>query len=282
MKYACIQHHQRHYPISLMCRVLGVSRTGYYAWQVRPPSRRWQRDNQLRVAIRAIYAENRRRYGSPRIHRELRNRAERCSRKRVARLMREEHLRARRARRFRLAVERLGPAPHLLQRRFATAAPNQVWVSDVTACRTGQGWLFLAVVLDLYSRRVVGWAAGATPGQELTVPALRQALRLRQPAAGLLHHSDRGVHYSGGLYRRLLAEHQITASMSRGANCWDNAVVESFFATLKTELLDDTLWETRTEGLAALRSYIDWYNRQRLHSTLGYSSPIRFEAGSAA
>lgn len=277
-----ILQHRDQYPIVLMCRVLRVSRTGYYAWGARPASRRQQRDNQLRVIIRAIFRENQQRYGSVRIHRELRRRAEWVSRKRVARLMREERLRAKRSRRYRHSVERVGPAPHLLQRRFAVAAPNRVWASDVTACPTRQGWLYLAVVLDLFSRRVVGWAAGSSPGQELTVPALRQALAHRCPPAGLLHHSDRGMHYSGGAYQRLLADHQVRPSMSRGANCWDNAVVESFFASLKVELVNDSAWESRTEGLTALRQYLDWYNRQRLHSTLGYSSPVTFEASTAA
>jgi len=279
-----IHRHRDQYPIALMCRVLRVTRSGYYAWRSRPASARQQRDNQLRVVIRAIFSENQKRYGSVRIHRELRQRQERVSRKRVARLMVEERLRARRSRRYRAlsATERLGPAPHLLQRRFLAPRPNEYWVSDVTACPTRQGWLYLAVVLDLFSRRVVGWAAGASPGQELTVPALRMALRRRSPAAGLLHHSDRGMHYSGSVYQRVLADNQITASMSRGGNCWDNAVAESFFATLKVELVNDAHWESRTEGLAALRQYIEWYNRQRLHSTLGYRSPADFEASTAA
>jgi len=155
------------------------------------------------------------------------------------------------------------------------ARPNQVWASDVTACWTAEGWLYLAVVLDLASRRIIGWAAGRTPGQELTLPALRQALARRRPPAGLLHHSDRGRHYTGTSYQRLVAAHQGIASMSRRGDCWDNAVVESFFATLKTEL--ETTWRSRAEGSDALRQYIAWYNTERLHSTLGYVSPAAFE-----
>src|SRR5437667_9598169 len=165
----------------------------------------------------------------------------------------------------------------VLAHRFQVAAPNRVWGSDVTACWTAQGWLYLAVVLDLASRRVIGWATGATPGQELTLPALRQALTHRTPPAGLLHHSDRGMHYTGSSYQRLLATHGGIASMSRRGNCWANAVVESFFATLKTELVADAQWQSHSDATDALRQYIAWYNGQRLHSTLGYLSPARFE-----
>lgn len=281
MKYACIRRHEVEFSISLMCRVLRVTRSGYYAWRVRPASRRQLRDRQLLVAIRAIYKTSKRRYGSPRIHRELREQHQLCcSRKRVARLMQEDRLRARRAPRRRgdrPQPEPLPPAPNLLRRCFQVTGPNTVWASDVTACPTRQGWLYLAVVLDLAGRRVIGWAAGRSPGQELTVPALQMALAQRRPPAGLVHHSDRGMHYTGSLYRRVLADHEITVSMSRCGNCWDNAVLESFFATLKAELLEDDVWESHAEGVAALRGYLNWYNRHRRHSTLGYLSPIMFE-----
>ncbi len=280
MRYACIQRQEGAFPIALMCRVLTVSRTGYYAWRGRPPSARAQTDTRLRVAIRAIHAESRHRYGSPRIHRELAAQHWACSRKRVARLMRLDGLRGKRSRRYRCTTQADGtpPAPNRLQRGFQVAALNRSWASDVTACATAEGWLYLAVVLDLASRRVVGWAAGATPGQELTVPALRRALERRAPPAGVLHHSDRGAHYTGAVYQRLLAAHGATVSMSRRGDCWDNAVVESFFATLKTELITDTQWRSRTEGIDALRQYIAWYNGQRRHSTLDYLSPVAFEA----
>lgn len=280
MRYACIQRYAGTWALTRMCRLLAVSRAGYYAWRKRPPSARAQRDTQLRVAIRAIHAASRQRYGSPRIHRELRAQQWPCSRKRVARLMRLDGLRGKRSRRYRSTTQADGtpPAPNRLRRAFRVAALNQVWASDVTACATAEGWLYLAVVLDLASRRVVGWAAGATPGQELTLPALRHALERRAPRAGLLHHSDRGAHYTGTVYQRLLAAHGATVSMSRRGDCWDNAVVESFFATLKTELLTDTTWRSRPEGIAALRQYIGWYNGQRRHSTLDYLSPVTFEA----
>jgi transposase InsO family protein len=260
-----------------MCRVLAVSRAGYYAWRRRPPSARAQTDSQLRIAIRAIHAASRQRYGRPRIHQALQAQQVRCGPNRVARLMRLDGLRGKRARRFRTTTQADGtpPAPNRLQRQFQVARPNQAWASDVTACWTGDGWLYLAVVLDLASRRVIGWAAGGTPGQELTLPALRQALTRRRPPAGLLHHSDRGMHYTGTSYQRLLATHHGLASMSRRGDCWDNAVVESFFATLKTEL--DTTWRSRAEGIDALRQYLTWYNTERLHSTLGYVSPAVFE-----
>jgi transposase InsO family protein len=279
VRYACIHQHEGAWTVVLMCRVLEVSRAGYYAWRGRRPSARAQSDSRLRVAIRAIHAASRQRYGSPRVQRELRQQQWHCSRKRVARLMRLDRLRGKRARRYRVTTQADGtaPAPNRLQRRFQVRAPNQVWASDVTACWTAEGWLYLAVVLDLASRRVVGWAAGATPGQELTLPALQQALRHRAPAAGLLHHSDRGMHYTGTSYQRLLAAQGITASMSRRGDCWDNAVAESFFATLKTELVADAQWRSRAEGIDALRHYLDWYNHRRLHSTLDYVSPAVFE-----
>lgn len=278
MRYACIREHEGAFTIVLMCRVLAVSRTGYYAWRARRPSARAQQDTRLRLVIRTIHAASQRRYGQPRIHRELRDEHQvRCSPKRVARLMRLDGLRGKRVRRYRTTTQADGtpPAPNRLQRQFRVPRLNQVWASDVTACLTAEGWLYLAVVLDLASRRVIGWATGRTSGQELTLPALRQALARRRPPAGLLHHSDRGMHYTGTSYQRLLTAHGGTASMSRRGDCWDNAVVESFFATLKTEL--DTDWRSRAEGTDALRQYIAWYNGERLHSTLGYVSPAVFE-----
>ncbi len=193
--------------------------------------------------------------------------------------MRLEGVRGKRARRFRPTTRAAGtaPAPNHLQRQFQVAHVNRVWASDVTACRTAHGWLYVAVVLDLASRRVIGWSAGASLGQELTLPALRHALRHRAPPTGLLHHSDRGMHYTGTSYQRLLAAHGGIASMSRTGDCWDNAVVESFFATLKTELVADARWPSRADAIADIRQYLDWYNRQRLHSTLNYVSPAVFE-----
>ena len=279
MRYACILKYEGVFTVRLMCRVLEVSRAGYYRWRNRAPSARVRADLRLRVVIRAIHAESRQRYGSPRIHRELRAQQWRCSRKRVARLMRVDGLRGKRSRRYRSTTQAdtTAPAPNRLRRCFRVAELNRVWASDVTACRTDQGWLYVAVVLDLASRRVIGWSAGSSFGQELTLPALRQALARRTPRAGLLHHSDRGMHYTATVYQRLLAARGATASMSRRGDCWDNAVVESFFATLKTELINDAKWRSRAEAISGLRQYIDWYNQHRLHSTLNYMSPAAFE-----
>ena len=284
MKYACIAQHRDSYPLSLMCRVLQVARTGFYAWRGRPPSARAQSDARLRLAIRAIHAASRQRYGRPRIHRELHGHGVRVSAKRVGRLLRAEGLQAKRARRYVVttaSVPGVERAPNRLARRFAVAAVpgcNRVWVADATACWTAQGWLYLAVVLDLASRRVVGWAAGSTLDQALTAQALERALVLRQPAPGLLHHSDQGSHYTGAAYQALLARQECVVSYSRRGDCWDNAVVESFFATLKTELVRDAQWSTRAQARSELAGYLDgWYNYERRHSSLGYLSPVDFE-----
>jgi transposase InsO family protein len=284
VKYACIAAQRDSYSVTLMCRVLQVARTGFYTWLQRAPSARAQADARLRLEIRAIHAASRRRYGRPRIHRELRAQGTRVSAKRVGRLLRAEGLRAKRARRYVATTQSVpgpGPAPNRLARRFAVAAMpgcNQIWVADATACWTAQGWLYLAVVLDLASRRVVGWAAGATLDQALTAQALERALVVRQPAPGLLHHSDQGSHYTGAAYQALLTRQQCVVSYSRRGDCWDNAVVESFFATLKTELVHDAQWITRAQGRAELAAYLDgWYHYERRHSSLGYLSPVDYE-----
>ena len=281
MRYACIAAHRAEYPVRLMCRVLVVSRAGFYAWLDRTPSRRAHTDARLRVAIRAIHAESRRTYGSPRIHRELRAQGQRHGRKRIARLMRHEGLRAKRSRRYRATTQRDATrpaAPNTLGRQFAVRAVNRVWAGDVTACWTAEGWLYLAALLDLGSRRVVGWATSGTLDQTLTQAALRRALVQRQPAAGLLHHSDRGTPYTAVAYQAALTAAHVAVSMSRPGDCWDNAVMESFFATLKTELVHDARWGTRAAATAALATYIEgWYNRQRRHSTLDYLSPAEYE-----
>ena len=281
MRYACIAVHRAEYPVRLMCRVLVVSRGGFYAWLERAPSRRAQTDARLRVAIRAIHAESRRSYGSPRIHRELRAQGQRHGRKRIARLMQVEGLRAKRSRRYRVTTRRDAThpaAPNTLGRQFAVRELNRVWAGDVTACWTGEGWLYLAVLLDLGSRRVVGWATSGTVDQTLTQRALRRALVQRQPAAGLLHHSDRGTPYTAAEYRAALRTAHVAVSMSRPGDCWDNAVMESSFATLKTELVHEARWTTRGEATAALATYIEgWYNRRRRHSTLDYLSPAEYE-----
>jgi putative transposase len=284
VKYACIAAQRDSYPVALMCRVLQVARTGFYAWLDRAPSARAQADARLRLEIRAIHAASRRRYGRPRIHRELRAQGTRVSAKRVGRLLRAEGLRTTRARRFVVTTQsRSGAAavPNRLGRQFAvTQVPgrDRVWVADATACWTQAGWLYLAVVLDLASRRVVGWAAGPTLDQRLTTIALQRALTLRQPRPGLLHHSDQGTVYLGGAYQGLLARHGCQMSCSRRGDCWDNAVMESFFATLKTELVHAAAWLTRAHAVAELAAYLEgWYNYERRHSSLGYLSPVDYE-----
>lgn len=288
MKYACIDEHRSSYDVAAMCRVLQVSRSGYYAWRTAQRAgvvrAHAARDEQLRVAIRAAHRQSRRRYGAPRVRQELRAAGERVSQKRVARLMREDGLVGRRPVRRVRTTDATHPdpvAPNLLARRFAVPAVaglNQVWVGDITYLPTQEGWFYLAVLLDLKSRRVVGWATHATLERALVLDALRWALHHRRPAAGLVHHSDRGSQYASADYRALLAAHGVTASMSRRGDCWDNAVAESFFATLEHELLGDTVFPTRAAAHRAVAEFIDvWYNHERRHSSLGYVSPAQFE-----
>ena len=284
MKFACIAQNRAQFSVRLMCRLLGVSRAGFYAAQRRPPSARARRDQYLRVHVRAAHAESHRTYGAPRVHEELRARGECVARKRVARLMREEGLRARVRRRFVRTTDAAHAyplAPNVLARRFAvtSASPlNRVWVSDLTYVPTREGWLFLAVVLDLASRRVVGWAMRETLETDVALAALRMALDARRPAPGLVHHSDRGVQYASTAYRALLDAHGAIVSMSRRGDCWDNAVAESFFATLEHELLARHTWLTRAAARSGIFQYIEtWYNPKRRHSTLQYRSPVQHE-----
>jgi len=285
VKYACIARHRGEFPVRLMCRVLAVSVAGFYAAQRRGPSARIRRDQALRLQVRAAHAKSRRRYGAPRVHAELKTQGEPVAKKRVARLMREDGLVGRRPRRFvRTTRSRPGDpvAPNVLDRQFGVtdrAQPNQVWVSDLTYVPTREGWLFLAIVLDLASRRVVGWAMRETLEEELALAALQMALGERRPGPGLVHHSDRGSQYTGGAYQALLAAHGLVASMSRKGDCWDNAVAESFFATLEVELIQDAAWPTQAAARHAIFEYVEvWYNRERRHSSLGYRSPVQYEA----
>lgn len=285
MKYACIRRYQQQFTVTLMCRVLGVSRAGFYAAERRVPGRRAQHNEILGAVIRAIHKTSRQTYGSPRVHREVRAGGLVGGRHRIARLMREAGLRARTPRRWRPrttnSTHGYGVAGNLLQRRFSvkeSGGPNRVWCGDITYVRTDEGWLYLAVLLDLGSRMVVGWAMRESLEAELSIAALRMALARRQPEPGLLHHTDRGVQYAAAAYRELLAAQQITASMSRRANCYDNAAAESFFATLRWELLNRHHWQTHAAARSAIFEYIEvWYNRQRRHSALGYLSPLQFE-----
>jgi len=284
VRYACIKAHVGQFRVGLMCRVLGVCRSGYYAWVKRMPSARALREERLRVEVRAIHRQSRGTYGSPRVCAELRERGERVGRKRVARLMRTEGIRGKKRKRFRSTTDSSHShriADNVLQRRFSVHAVegmDRVWVSDITYVPTRQGWLYLAVVLDLASRLVVGWAMGSSLESGLATAALEMALGRRSPGAGLLHHSDRGVQYASWEYQERLAACGAVASMSRKGNCWDNAVAESFFATLEVELIEGADWRTHEEARAAIFEYIEvWYNRQRRHSSLGYVSPAEFE-----
>jgi transposase InsO family protein len=281
VRFAFIAEEKAAFPVRLLCRTLQVSRAGFYAWQGRPPAPRARADERLGLEIAAIHAESRQRYGSPRVHAELADRGCRTSRKRVARLMRARGLAARRRRRFRVTTHSRHPfpvAPNVLARQFDRPQPDRAWVTDITYIPTGEGWLYLAVLLDLCSRLAVGWAMSDRLTDDLTLDALGMALARRRPPHGLLHHSDRGSQYASGDYQRLLAQHGIVSSMSRRGNCWDNAVAESFFATIKVELVHDAAWATRAAARAELVEYLEvFYNGQRRHSALGYLSPRAFE-----
>jgi transposase InsO family protein len=274
------------YPITVLCRVLGVSPSGFHAWAKRPPSRHALEDARLAAHVVASHERSRRTYGSTRILRDLRDEGVRTSRKRVDRLMPDRGLRARPRRRSRRTTDSSHGkpvAPNVLGRMFRATAPNVAWVTDVTAIPTGEGWTYLAVVIDLFSRRTVGWATGDVNDTTLAVEALSAATRLRRPAAGLIHHSDRGSPYASEAYRTELARLGSVASMSRKGDCWDNAVAESFFSTLTFELLDRTNLTTREHARNALGDYIEnFYNLRRRHSTVDDLSPIEFELRSAS
>ena len=272
-----IHDHVADFPVQVMCELLGVSRGGYYAWAGRAESARAADDRALATEIRAAHEASRGRYGSPRVHAELRARGRRIGRKRVARLMRGMGLAARRRRRFRRTTDSRHAfpiAPNLLERNFTAEAPDRVWLADLTYIWTTQGWLYLAAVLDLYTRRVVGWAMADHLRHELTLAALDMAIVRQRPAPGLVHHADRGVQYAAHGYRARLRRHGMVCSMSRKGDCWDNAPMESFFATLKGELVEAAEYDTRDEARADLFQYIEgFYNRRRLHSGLGYLTP---------
>ena len=281
MRFNLIHAEKAQYPVEVLCSALNVSTSGYYAWCKRLPSDREKADAELALAIAATHERSRSTYGSPRIHADLRAKGARVGRKRVARLMREQGLVARRKRPFRRTTDSNHDdpiAPNVLERQFEPKGPNQAWVTDVTYIATGEGWLYLAVMLDLFSRRVVGWAASATNDRALALEALHRALEARCPPKGLIHHSDRGSPYASEDYRRALRNSGIVASMSRTGDCWDNAVAESFFGTLKGELVDHERYPTRASAIRSICDYLEaFYNPSRRHSFLGYASPIEFE-----
>ena len=280
MKYAVITACAAEYAVAFMCRVLGVAPSGYYAWRACPLSDRARRDQALMPHVRATFTASKGRYGSPRVHAEL-HAQHGVGRKGVARLMRTAGLRARTRRRYIVTTQSKHEHPiaaNLVAREFEVAAPNQVWVSDLTYLRTLTGFVYLAVILDLYSRRVVGWNVSRDLDASVGVDALGRALAVRPASAGLIHHSDRGVHYACGAYRKLLRAHGVTSSMSRKGDCWDNAVAESFFSTLHFELERDARWYDVHDVERDLVEYIDgFYNPRRRHSHNRYLSPIDFE-----
>ena len=289
MKYAFIRDNSNDFSKRAMCRVLNVAPSGYYAWRSRPQSAHAQRDAELLGEVAAISLKSRCTYGSPRIHAALSQRGVQCSRKRVARLMRTSGLGVKVRRRFRKTTDSNHAhsiAANVLNRNFSPekiGAPNRWWAGDITYIPTAEGWLYLAVVLDLYSRRVIGWSMARSLEATFVVDALRMAVTNRGNCSGVTHHSDRGSQYADKDVRDFLKRFNIRRSMSRKADCWDNAVVESFFGTLKREWLDDQRFLTRAEARSAVFEFIEtWYNSQRLHSTLGYRTPIAFEADYAA
>jgi transposase InsO family protein len=286
VKFAFIHAEKAKLPVRRLCAVLDVSRSGYYAWSDRPPSQRAMSDAKLIPVIRACHARSRGTYGSPRIHQDLRALGQRVARKRVARLMRREGVAGRAPRRYRVTTESkhvLPVAPNVVARKFRADGPDRVWVTDMTYVWTWEGWLFLAAIVDVFSRRVVGWAVADHLRTELALEALGMALGIRRPDEGLVHHSDRGSQYASEVYRRELAACGIVCSMSRVGDCWDNAVAESFFATLKTELIHRRPWPTKLEARTAIHDYIGaFYNPNRRHSSLGYLSPMDYERQHAA
>jgi putative transposase len=282
MRFAFIEQHVDTFPVRLMCRVLEVSPSGFYAWRSRPESARTARDRHLLAKVRRLQVQHHGRYGSPRMHAALRADGHGCSRGRVERLMRRHDIRALAGRRFRPCTtdsrHSLPVAPNLLAQRFVAPAPNRVWLADITYIATGDGWLYLAAVLDLATRKIVGWAMRDHMRTELALAALLMAKQQQHPALGLIHHSDRGSQYAAGAYGSQLAALGAIASMSRTGCCYDNAPMESFFHTLKVELVRQQNWNTHDEARRDLFAYIEgYYHRQRIHSALGYLTPEQAE-----
>ncbi len=281
MRYICIDRRRNQYPVTMMCRVLKVSRSGYYAWRVRPESERSKTDRQLTQVVRRLHTESKGVYGSPKITADLRDEGYRHGRHKVARLMRQAGLRGCPKRRFRVTTQRDPSHPvaeNLLHQDFTAEAPNQRWAADITYISTNQGWLYLAVVMDLYSRRIVGWSMSRWVNRHLVIDALNMAIGARRPGAELIHHSDRGSQYTSDDFRDELLKHGIECSMSARGNCYDNAVVESFFGLMKREWVNRVRYRTRAEARADVFEYIEcFYNRKRRHGYIGNISPVAFE-----
>jgi transposase InsO family protein len=284
MKFAFVHAEKAEFPVAAICRLLGVTRQGYYAFVSRGTSSRTSKEEFLRQQVTRIHTESRGTYGSPRVLKQLQAEGVRIGKRRIERSMQELGIVGRERRRFRTTTTSNPahhPAPNTLNRNFSANAPNRRWVTDITYVWTAEGWCYLAAIIDLYSRSVVGWELSTSLETQLPVAALHMALSRRVPEPGLMHHSDRGCQYTSSEYQALLSERGIEVSMSRKGNCWDNAVAESFFSTVKTELIHRKHWSTRVELRAALFDYIEiFYNRQRIHSSIRYKSPIQFEADS--
>ena len=281
MRFAFIEREKAHHAVARLCRVLGVSPSGYYAWRTRGPSARSQEDAALTARLREVHEQSRRTYGAPRLHADLRAAGVRCGRKRVARLMRQAGVVGCHRRRQHGTTRRDPadtPAPDQVQRQFVAAAPNRLWTADITAVPTAAGFLYLAVVLDVYSRRIVGWAMATHMRTELVLAALEMALQTRRPDRGLIHHSDQGCQYTSVAFGRRCQEADIVPSTGSVGDCYDNAITESFFATLECELLARHAFSSQAAARLALFAYIEgFYNTQRRHSALGYQSPAAYE-----
>lgn len=280
MKFEFIQAQKVAFSVEALCRVLGVSTSGFYASRVRPESIRKRRDAELAMCIHASHVASGLNYGSPRIYRDLKATGTRVARKRVSRIMREIGLKVCTRRRFKVTTDSNHDhpiEPNILKRNFTAPEPNRVWVTDITYLPTRQGWLYVAVILDLFSRRIVGWATSQNIDCHLALAALEMAIQLRSPSPGLIHHSDRGSTYTAGDYRKALQDSAIVCSMSRKGDCWDNAVAESFFATLKREMRDADTLESPIIGDLSVKQYIATYNFSRRHSSISYRTPVEFE-----
>lgn len=283
MKYAFIKEHRHQWPLPLLCQLLEVSRSGYYDHLQRQPSLRQQWRCELKAQIRRVFQTSAGIYGSPRVWRQLREEGLCCNQKTVAKLMKQQDLAALHRRAFKVQTtdsqHDYPVAPNLLKQWFCSWAPDRIWTADITYIPTGEGWLYLAVEMDLYSRKIVGWSMADHLRAELPLGALEMAISRRRPEKGLIHHSDRGVQYACDDFRKRLSDNAMLCSMSRRGNCYDNAVTESFFGSLKQELVHRVKFATRAEAKAAIFRYIEiFYNRTRKHSTLGYLSPEAFEA----
>jgi putative transposase len=284
VKYAFVRAHQEQFPVTRMCQVLEISRSGYYEWRGREPSERSQRDEVLLTEIRKIHEQTKEAYGAIKTWQTLRQSGTICGKHRVARLRRLAAIEARRKRKFRLAYRArhsAPPAPNLLKWPFQAAHRDEIWMADVTFIPTRAGWLYLAVLIDLYTRLVVGWSMKDRPNQELVNEALLMAVRQRGPKPGLIHHSDQGILYASGSYVALLNQYAMVRSMSGKGNCYDNAVVESFFSSLKNEIIHHRDYHTRDQARSEIFEYIElFYNRRRIHQSLAYQTPINYELSS--